>query len=256
MLLRRPWTRVLGYWLATYRRTWVASAFTDFLAPVLFLAGLGLGLGRAVGGGAGVDGVPYAAFLAPGLLAGQAMQAAIFAATFPVFGAIKWNKAYHAMLATPLTPGDVVAGHLAFVVARLVTTSAAFALVASALGALTGVGAVLAAGVAVATGVPFAAFAFALSARVESDQAFPLVFRFVMLPLFLFSGTFFPLEQLPAPLVLVAWATPLAHGVAVCRDLALGTAGPVDLVHLAVVAGFAVAGVALALRQLRTRMVV
>ncbi len=254
-----PWLRVSAYWLAAYRRTWFGSAFSDFLSPLLFLAGLGFGLGSLVDSGSGAGalaGVPYAAFVAPGVMAAQAMQSAVGETTFPVMGALKWNRAYHAMLDTPLTTADVVTGHLAWVAARLVVTTTVFALVATALGAVASPWVVAAVAVAVLTGTAFAALTYAVATRSESDQAFNLLVRFVVLPLFLFSGVFFPLDQLPAPLQWVGWATPLWHGVDACRSLALGTAELVPVLgHVAVLVGYLVLGVVLARLGLRSRMV-
>lgn len=257
-----PWTRVTAYWWATYRRTWRGSVFSDFLAPVLFLAGLGFGLGSLVDSSSGsadggaLGGAPYAVFVAPGVLAAQAMQAAVAETTFPVMGALKWNRTYHAMLDTPVTTADVVTGHLAWVALRLVVTTSIFLGVAAALGAVRHPGALAAVPVAVLTGMAFAALTYAMAARTESDQAFNLLLRFVVLPLFLFSGVFFPLDQLPGPLRAVAWATPLWHGVDACRALALGTAtAPRVLGHVAVLVAYLVLGVVLARRGLRARMV-
>ncbi len=256
-----PWARVTAYWVAAYRRVWVGSAFADFLAPVLFLAGIGFGLGSLVESGAGspVIGASYAAYVAPGVLAAQAMQTAVSEATYPVLGSVIWNRAYHAMLATPVTTADVVTGHLAYVALRVTAAASVFLAVAAALGAVPLprlATALLAVPVAVLVGMAFAAPAFALAARARGDQALALVLRFGVLPLFLFSGTFFPLASLPAPLQWLGWATPLWHGVEACRALALGTAeaGGV-LAHLVVPAVWLVVGVVLARRALRTRMV-
>jgi lipooligosaccharide transport system permease protein len=250
-----PWARVTAYWLAAYRRTWRGSVFSDFLAPLLFLAGMGYGLGSLVP--AGVGGVPYAVFVAPGVLVAQAMQTAVGESTFSVMGAIKWNRQYHAMLAAPLRVGDVVAGHLAFVLLRVATTSVIFLVVAAALGALRSPAAVLAVGVAVLTGMAFAAPVYALAARSETDQPFNIVFRFVVTPLFLFSGTFFPVSQLPQVLQWVAYATPLWHAVDAARSLALGTATAAGVLgHAAYLLALVAVGTWLALRSLRARMVV
>ena len=110
--------------------------------------------------------------------------------------------------------------------------------------------------VAVLTGMAFAALTYAMATRSESDQSFNLLLRFVVLPLFLFSGVFFPLDQLPLPLRAVAWATPLWHGVEACRALALGTAtAGRELGHAGVLAAWLVLGVAASRRGLRARMV-
>ena len=256
--MRRAW-RVTAYWLTAYRRTWRASVFSDFLSPLLFLAGMGFALGSLVDaeGAGGLGGVSYAAFVAPGVLAAQAMQTAVGETTFSVMGAIKWNRQYHAMLAAPLSPGDVVRGHLLFVLLRVTTTSAIFLVVAAALGTLRSPAALLALPVAVLTGMAFAGPVFAVAARSETDQPFHLLFRFVVTPLFLFSGTFFPISQLPEVLQWVARATPLWHGVAACRSLALGTAQVLPVLgHVAYLLAFVALGAALAHRSLRARVVV
>ncbi len=249
--------RACGYWLATYRRTWRSGAVASVLSPVLYLAAMGVGLGGYVHGGSGrVGGVPYAVFLAPGLLAAWAMQTAIGEATWPVLGAIKWQKAYLAMLATPLSVRDVLLGHLAFMALRLLLVSAAFTAVTAAFGlAPSASGAILALVAAVLTGLAFAAPVSAFAATQERDVGFSLLYRFGMIPLFLFSGTFFPVSQLPAAIRWLAYLSPLWHGVALCRSLALG-AGPTpgDALHLAVLVALVCAGTAVADRTYRRRL--
>ena len=104
-----------------YRRTWRASLFSSFLLPVLFLTAMGLGLGQYVdeGSNASLGGVPYLAFLAPGLLASTAMQSAAFEATFPIMGGLVWNRVFHAMYATPISGRDIALGNLLWIAARL-----------------------------------------------------------------------------------------------------------------------------------------
>ncbi|HZI96865.1 MAG TPA: ABC transporter permease [Actinomycetales bacterium] len=217
-------SRALEYWLMAYKRTWRGSVFSDLLSPVLFLAAMGFGLGTLVPGGIG--GVPYVEFIAPGLLAASAMQSAVGESTFTVMGAVKWQRQYHAMLAAPLRVVDVLLGHLAYVALRVAIASSVFLLVAAALGAITTPAAVLALPVAVLCGMAFAAPIFGFACRQENTIGFAVVFRFVVMPMFLFSGTFFPVSQLPAVLEQVAYVTPLWHAVELCRDLCLGTVSP------------------------------
>ena len=252
------WDRALSYWLLSYRRTWRGSLFSGFLSPLLFLAAMGFGLGALVDdGGQRALGVSYLAFIAPGVLAAQAMQTAVGESTFPVMGAMKWQRQYHAMLATPLRVGDVVAGHLVFVALRVAIASAVFLAVAGVLGALLSWWAVLALPVAVLCGMAFAAPTFAFAARTESDAGFNVLFRFVVMPLFLFSGTFFPVSQLPGFLQPIAWATPLWHAVEVCRALSLGTASaPSVLAHCGYLLLWVAAGTVLARWSFRSRLVV
>lgn len=216
--------RSLEYWLYQYRRTWRGSAISSVLTPVLFLASMGIGLGGYVHGGTGrIDGVRYAVYLAPGLLAATAMQTGVGESTWPVMAAVKWVRTYHAMLATPLGVRDVVFGHLAFIGFRLTTVSAAFAVVMVLFGVVhSALGVLLALVAAVLTGLAFAAPVAAFTATQESDSGLSMIYRFGVVPLFLFSGTFFPVSQLPVAIRPIAYVTPLWHGVSLCRDLALG----------------------------------
>src|SRR5680860_1164719 len=130
---------------------------------------------------------------------------------------MKWMRVFHAMAASPLTPAQILAGQLAWGAIRVALSAVIFLLVAAALGAIASPWAVLAVGAAMLTGLAFAAPISAFSAAQESDARFPLVMRFIVLPLFLFSGTFFPLDQLPEWLQALAWISPLWHGVELCR---------------------------------------
>ena len=250
--------RVLEHWLRQYRGTWRASLFSGFLAPVLYLSSLGFGLGSLVDHGrpGGLDGVPYARFVAPGVLAATAMQTAVGESTYPVMGAIVWQRLYLGMLATPLSVPDVLLGHLAFVAVRLTIVSVGFAVVATALGAVASGWVVAAVGVAVLCGLAHAAPVMAFAARQESDQGFSLIYRFALIPMFLFAGTFFPVQQLPPVIRPLAWATPLWHATEASRALVLGRAVPlVILGHIGYLLVWAAAGTMAALRSYRRRLV-
>jgi lipooligosaccharide transport system permease protein len=239
--------RVFEYRLLSYRRTFRSSIFNSFLGPIMFLTAMGLGLGSYVdaGGGAALGGVSYLAFLAPGLLAATAMQTAAFEATFPIIGGLVWSRVFHAMYATPIRPSDIALGNLAWIAFRVILVSAVFTLVVVLFGAASSPLIVLAIPVAVLTGMAFAGPIAAFSATQRTMEKFNAVFRFGITPLFLFSGTFFPVESLPLFLQPVAWITPLYHGVALSRGLSLGTAGEDPLlmvVHLAVLVGFIAVG--------------
>jgi lipooligosaccharide transport system permease protein len=251
--------RHFRFWLTDYRRTWRGSIYTSVLSPVLFLGALGLGLGSLVSrqGTASLGGVSYLVYLAPGLLAAQAMTSAVGECTFPVFGSVKWNKTYQAAVASPLRPRDVFHGHVLFVTLRLAMNCAIFLAVAAAMGAVRSGWAVAALPAAVLTGLAFATPVEAWAVSRTKDTSFPMIYRFGMIPLFLFSGTFFPVSQLPAWLRPVAFATPLYHGVTLCRDLALGhaQAGWAAL-HTGVLAACALAGLAAGYRAYRRRLYV
>lgn len=263
-----PAVRVLEHELLVYRRVWRGSIFSSFLSPVLFLAAMGLGLGSLVDASAGAGtstdaanaaalaGVSYLAFLAPGLLASTAMQTAASESTFPVMAGIVWVKSFHGMIATPIRPSDVVVGKLVYIGLRLLLVVGAFFAVTVLFGAITRPAAVLAVPAALLTGLAFAAPIAAYSATQRDATGFNSLFRFGVVPLFLFSGTFFPISQLPEILQVVAVLTPLWHGVDLCRSLALGTVEPVlALVHVAYLGTMTVLGIAAAFVTFRRRLV-
>lgn len=224
--LRRTW-RVWRYFASQYRRTWKGSLVETFLAPLLYLAALGVGLGSEVHGGrpvASLGGVRYLTFLGTGLLAPAVVQVAASETTYPVVSAIKWQRVYDAMLATPVGVGEVVAGQLAWVATRLGLAAAAFGIVLVGFGLTSPLRALFALPVAVVTGLAVGAPVAAYSVTRETDAGLAGVFRFVVVPLLLFSGTFFPVGELPFPLQVVVRALPLAPGVAASRAILLGRA--------------------------------
>ena len=256
-LRRRPGAlavRASEYWLRTYRATWRGSAVSGFLSPLLYLGSLGFGLGSLVH--QNVGGVSYVLFVAPVVLAANAMQTAVGEATYPVMGAIKWQRQYHAMLAAPLSVADLTLGHLLFIVFRAFTVTVTFVLVGSALGAFRSWWVIAAVPVAVLSAAAHAAPVMAYAARQENDGGFNLLYRFVMIPMFLFAGTFFPVGQLPLLLRWLAEVTPLWHTTQLCRDLSLGTATlPSAAGHVAYLVLWFAVGTWLALIALRRRLV-
>jgi lipooligosaccharide transport system permease protein len=252
-----PAARVLEHRALLYRRSWRGSAFNSFLSPVLFLAAIGLGLGGFVDPSALPLGVPYIVFLAPGLLAAAAMQTGASEATFPVMGGLLWVRSFHAMTATPITARYVALGFLGWVAIRLCIVASIFTFVVVLFGAAGSGRILLAIPAAVLTGLAFAAPITAFSATQRDTQWFNALFRFGITPLFLFSGTFFPVDQLPAILQPIAWVTPLFHGVALTRGLSLGVAGeePIAMaVHIAYLVTLTVVGAYAATVQFRLRL--
>jgi lipooligosaccharide transport system permease protein len=222
-----PIARSFEYWLHTSRHAWRPTLLSAALNPVLYLAALGVGLGALVDRSDpdGLDGVPYLTFVAPGLLAATGMQIAASEAGQPVRGAAQWTRAYQTMLATPLDVRDVLHGHLLWILVRVGTNCAIYAGVMAAFRAFDSPWALLALPVAILTGMAFAAPIAAFAITQERDLAFAVLSRFVIVPMFMFSGTFFPIEELPGALEIVAHVTPLWHGVDLSRELSLGTAG-------------------------------
>ena len=251
-----PALRVLEHRLVLYRRSWRGSAFNSFVSPALFLGSIGLGLGTYVNATASL-GVPYVVFLAPGLLAGAAMQTAATEATFPVMAGLVWVRSFQAMTATPIRPHDIVLGLIASMAIRITIVASIFTAVIVALGAAASPAVVLGVPAAVLTGLAFAAPIMAFSASQKDTVNFNALFRFGITPLFLFSGTFFPIDQLPVFVQPVAWLTPLFHGVALSRGLALGTAAaePLAMVaHAGYLVALTVAGLAWARAAFRRRL--
>jgi lipooligosaccharide transport system permease protein len=251
--------RQLRFWLTDYRRTWRGSIYSSVLSPLLFLGAIGLGLGTLVNahGTARLGGVSYLDFLAPGLLAASAMQTAVGECTYPVYGSVKWNRTYQAAASSPLRPADIFHGHVLFCTLRLAMNCSIFMAVAAAFGAIGSPEAVLALPVAMLTGLAFATPIEAWAVTRTRDSSFAMIYRFGMIPLFLFSGTFFPVSQLPGWLQPVAYLTPLWHGVVLCRALSLGTATVgAALGHIAYLAVLAGAGILAGNRTYRRRLYV
>jgi lipooligosaccharide transport system permease protein len=252
-------SRVFEYRLLSYRRTFRSSIFNSFVGPALFLAAMGVGLGTYVDRNDTdlLAGVSYLAFLAPGLLAATAMQTASFESTFPIMGGLEWSRVFHAMYATPIRPVDIALGNLAWIGFRILLVATVFVLVTVLFGAAASPLIVLAIPVAVLTGLAFAGPIAAFAATQKTMENFSAVFRFGITPLFLFSGTFFPIESLPAFLQPIAWLTPLYHGVALSRALSLGTAtDPLVLaVHVAVLVAFIAVGAAATVRTVERKLV-
>jgi lipooligosaccharide transport system permease protein len=239
--------RVVERELQVYRRLWKASVFSSFVGPVLFLTAMGLGLGSLVEEGSGdIEGLSYLAFVTPGLLAAGVMQTAAGESLWPVLGGTKWLRYFHGMVATPLRPGDVFGGYIGWIGIHAAVSAVVFLVVATLLGGVESPWGVLALPAAVLTAGAVAAPLTAYSATRENDATFGLVMRIGVVPLFLFSGTFFPVDQLPAGLQPLVWLSPLWHGVELCRAATTGTTGDAGVVglvaHLAVLLAFLAVG--------------
>ena len=248
--------RAYEHWLAQYKRVWRGTIGTSLVNPILYVTALGVGLGTIVDRTQNTPGgVPYLDWVAPGLVAAAAMQTATIESSWPVMAAIKWSRVYHAMIATPLTERDAFVGHQLFVITRVLTSSAAYVVIITAFGAVESWWGVLAVPAAVLIGTAFSMPMAALAARVEEDRTFVTIFRFLIVPMFLFSGTFFPVSQLPLAFELVAYVTPIWHGVELCRMLTLGTVeAAAALGHTAYLLAWSVVGFELARRSYRRRL--
>ena len=253
--------RATGYLARAYVRTWRASIAATFVNPTLYLLAMGVGLGSFInkshGGSAAIGHTSYLHYVAPGLAASAAAVAAANEAMFPIMGAIKWQKTYYAMLATPLRVVDVLVGHLTWIAVRIAMAVGAYLIVMAAFGTISSYEAIAIFPVGILTGAAFATPLAAFAATQDSDGGFSLVFRLGVTPVFLFSGIFFPLSQLPAGMRVLAYLTPLWHGVALCRPLASGHVTAAGLAgHLSYLLLVTGAGVATALFTFRRRLLV
>jgi lipooligosaccharide transport system permease protein len=233
-----------------YRRTWIVLA-SGFLEPLLYLLGIGFGVGSLVGSVVVQNGqhYRYAVFVAPALMATSAMNGAIYETSFNFFHNLKYIKLYDGMLATPLGVADVALGVVAWAVIRGSIYALGFLVIMAALGLVTSPLAVLALPASLLIGFSFAAVGTAASTYVRSWQDFTIVLS-VFIPLFLFSGTFYPISLYPPWLQLVVQLTPLYHGVDLLRSLTTGSIGPWLLVDIGYLAALSLAALALASARL------
>jgi lipooligosaccharide transport system permease protein len=253
------WRAVLvvmeAYW-TWYKRGWRASVVSSVVQPVLFLLAFGLGFGSLVRAGTVTGGASYLVYLAPGLLAMAAVQTAAYESTYPVLSGFKWQQVYWGMAASPITPGQIAVGHLCWVVTRMFSSGAVYVVVIALVGGAAGPGILVSLLAATLCGASLAALTMAFAACVEREgTAFASYFRFVLIPMTLFAGTFFPVSQLPFWLRPLAWVTPLWHGTQLARGAALGTLrwAP-GLGHLGYLVALLLIGVALTRRRFTARL--
>lgn len=240
-----------------FRAAGQSTLIIHILNPLFVLGALGIGLGSLIdeNQAASLGGVDYLAFIAPGLLAAFAMQSAAGDSLWPVLGGVKWEGTYVAQSASPLRPADVLLGQLSFTGAN-VAFGAVMTFVAMVVyGAVESWWGVLGIPAALLTGMTYAAMLTAFSVTQQTDSAFPLIFRLGVIPSYLFSGTFFPISQLPDALETVAKVTPLWHGVELCRSLSLGTATLLGSIgHVAYLSAFLLVSLAIGARTFERRL--
>ena len=233
--------RLIERAVVAYRRNWWIFV-SGFAEPVFYLFGLGYGVGSLVGG-VNVDGhlVPYAVFVAPALMATSAMNGAIYDSTFNLFFKLRIIKLYDAILATPLGPNDVAAGEIAWALLRGTIYATGFIVVIALLHLAVSPWAILALPGAMLIGLAFAAAGCAATTYMKWWTDFDKV-ALVQLPLFLFSGTFFPVSLYPGAVRWVVEVLPLYRGVHMLRELTTGHVDPVLLVDVAYLVAMGAAG--------------
>ncbi len=250
----RPWLVTEGK-IRAFRGYAADAVITSFGNPLVYLLALGVGLGTLVP--QGIDGVSYIVFVAPALLAMAAVYVAIDEASYPVLVGFKYRPVFVAMHQTALRPTDIYLGLVLFIGLRMVATVAIYLLVIYLFGGLILPTAPLAVGVATLTGLAVAAPVSAYAATIRDDRGqLPMLFRLGFMPLFLFSGTFFPLDTLPSALQVVGWVSPLWHGAQWGRVLTYGFVEPwwLTLIHFVYLLVWVLAGLWAGLRVFRSRL--
>ena len=242
------WYRDLKVWLTFYK----ASLIGNLGEPLLYLVAMGLGLGKLVGP---VNGLPYIAFLAPGLVCSAAMYTATFECTFGAFTRMTRQLTYDAILATPVSLDEIVLGEIMWGATKSLFSGAAMLLVMSFFGLVTSPWAVLVLPLSIIIGFLFASLSMIVTAKSPSYDFFSYYFTLGIAPMFLFSGIFFPIDNLPGWAQTMAWFLPLTHGVNISRALFAGTLGwglMKDVLWLAV---FTIAAFSFAVSAIRKRLV-
>jgi len=236
--------------LYVYRRTWLVIV-SGFFEPLFYLLGIGFGLGALVGSVVGPGGqeISYQLFVAPALLASSSMNGAIAESTFNVFFKLNYQKTYDAILSTPMSIGDVALGEIGWALIRGGLYAIGFLVVMVILGLVVSPWVVLAFPAALLVGFAFAAVGMAATSFMRTWQDFDLI-QLVILPLFLFSATFYPIDTYPEALRIVVQLTPLYQGVDLIRSLAVGAISPILLFHVAYLVVMGLVGLAITSRRL------
>lgn len=227
--------------LYVYKHGWLVIV-SGFFEPLFYLLSIGFGLGALIGTipGPGGEPIPYQLFVAPALLASAAMNGAIAESTFNFFFKLNYNKTFTSILSTPLSPGDVAVGELAWALIRGGLYAIGFMVVMVVLGLVVSPWVVLAVPAALLVGFAFGAVGMAATSFMKTWQDFDLI-QLVILPMFLFSATFYPIETYPDALRVIVQLTPLYQGVDLIRALTVGAISPVLLFHVGylLIMGFA-----------------
>ncbi|MCF7991702.1 MAG: ABC transporter permease [Thiohalocapsa sp.] len=252
----RPGRGALAVWqrnLRVWRKLLAPAAVMNFGEPTLYLLGLGFGLGAFIGT---MSDLSYQTFLASGIIASSAMMTASFEATYSVFTRMGVQRTYDAMLATPLTLDDILAGEVLWCGTKALFSAAAILIVALLIGAVAGPQALFALPVAFLAGLAFAGPALIMSAVATNYDFFNYYFVLAVTPMLILSGVFYPVETLPEVMQSVVHLLPLTHAVALTRPLVAGLPLETPLLHLAVLGAYAGLGFYAAVVLIRRRLLV
>jgi lipooligosaccharide transport system permease protein len=236
-----------------YRRTWLMNMVPNFFEPVIYLLGMGWGLGSYIG--RAMNGEEYLAFLAPGLVVSNAMNGGAFETTYNLFVKINFNRTYEAITATPINVEDAMLGELMWATTRGTIYGVIFALVIACFGLLSVSGFFLLLPVIVLTAWLFGAIGMMFTTFIKVIDLYSFFYTLFLTPLFLFSGIFFPLDRMPSWVVDVAWFTPLYHAVNLARAAVFGGWGVPQLVDTLWMTALAAVLSVLAIVRLKRSMV-
>ncbi|NNN00797.1 MAG: ABC transporter permease [Acidimicrobiaceae bacterium] len=251
------WRRSWWYHATFYSQTWRGTAASTVLFPIFFLASLGIGVGHLVSAHSGlVQGQSFLHFIAPSLLATTTMQMGESESLWPVLAAVKWIRNYHAAAATPLEPEDILTGKLTWVATRSLATGVVYTIIIGCFGALQSWWSLTLPLIGALITLAFAAPLVAFAASAQSDASFTTIYRFAIVPMFLFSATFYPLSAYPGYLRPVVQFVPLYHGVALARSAAFGQGSLVATTcHVGVLVMMSIGGILWGRRSMRRRLV-
>ncbi len=236
--------------LYVYKHGWLVI-LSGFFEPLFYLLGIGFGLGSLIGTISGPAGQPisYQLFVAPALLTTAAMNGAINESTFNFFFKLNYNKTFASILATPLSPGDIALGELGWALIRGGLYALGFMAVMTLFGLVVTPWVLLAVPAALLVGFAFGAVGMAATSFMKTWQDFDLI-QLVVLPLFLFSGTFYPVDAYPDVIRVLVQLTPLYQGVDLIRSLAVGAISPILLVHVAYLSLMGIGGLVITARRI------
>ena len=243
--------------LLVYKHLWMI-VFSGFFEPLFYLLGIGFGLGSMIGE---IGGIPYSTFVAPGLLAASCMNGAISDGFFNIFFKLYYKRTYDGILATPMRVPDIAFGEMLWALTRGSIYAAAFLLVVLLMGQTIGprmlpsAWAILALPGSVLVSATFAAIALCITSFVRRVEDFDIVMGLLVMPMFLFSGTFFPVTQLPGFAQWLVQAVPLYHGVELLRQLTTGRVVPGVVVHVAYLLSIGSVAFVIAMKRLERELI-
>jgi lipooligosaccharide transport system permease protein len=253
-----------GWWyqaewrLRGMKAYWSSILGSALLTPLLYVLAMGVGLGTLIDSSSGgIGGVPYLTFVAPGLLVATVVMSAANELTFPVMGGFKWEKLYFARATTAASPSQVGMGELLAISIRMLAEATLFWVVLVALGAVDPTWSWLMIGIAALAGMAFGAPLASYSSTLEDEgYQFSMIQRFVIMPMFLFAGTFYPLESMPISLQWIGWISPMWHGTQLARAVSFGLPLPgwEIAVHLVFLTVLLLGGLVVTVRNFTRRL--